>query len=88
MGKNRQDFFTVYLDGFSQAELVHISEQASAAEMPSATAAVHAAGTNWGIPRQLGKEVLKEDEFEVTLGRISFPRAVAGKLIALSSWFC
>ena len=74
---------------------MHISEQASAAEVPSATAAVHAAGTNWGIPRQLGKEVLKEDEFEVlgarvagTLGRISLPRAVAGKLIALSSWFC
>ena len=26
MNKSRQDFFTVYLDGFSQAELVHIAE--------------------------------------------------------------
>ena len=75
-----------------QPELVHISELASAAEVLSATAAVH---DNWGIPRQLAKEVLKEDEIEVlgarvagTLGRISLPRAVASKLIALSSWFC
>ena len=73
----------------------HTSELASAAEVPSATAAVHAAWTNWGIPIQLGKEVTKEHEIEVlgaqvvgTLGRISFPRAVANKLIVWSSWFC
>ena len=44
------------------------------AEVPSATAAVHAAWKNWRIPRQLG-------------GRILLPRAVASKLIALSSCF-
>ena len=71
MDKSQQDFFTVYLDGFSQAELVQISELASVAEVPSATAAVHAAWTNWGIPRQLGKEVLKEDEIEVLVARVA-----------------
>ena len=65
MNKSWKDFFTVYLDGFSQAELVHISELASAAEVPSVTAAVHAAWTNWRIPRHLGKEVIKENEIEV-----------------------
>ena len=93
--KSRQYLFTVYLDGFSQAEVVHISELASVAEVPSATAAVRAAWTTWGIPRQLGNEVKKKDKIEVlearaagTLGRISLPRAVACKLVALSSWFC
>ena len=96
LDKSRQDFFTVYLDGFSQAELVQISELASAAEVPSATAAVHAAwNNNRGIPKQLGKEVVKEDDIDVlgarvaaTFGRILLPRAVASKLIVLSLWFC
>ena len=57
MDKNRQDFFTFYLDGSSQTEVLHISESASAAEIPTATAAVHAAWAHWGIPRQLGKKV-------------------------------
>ena len=52
--KSQQDFFTVYLDVCSQAGLLHVSGLASAAEVPSATAVVHAAWTNWGIPRQLG----------------------------------
>ena len=55
MDKSRQDFFTVYIDGFSQAELVHISELASAAEVPSSTAAVHAAWNNRRIPKQFGR---------------------------------
>ena len=93
--KSRQDFFTVYLDGCSPAELEHVSESASAAEIPKGTAAVHAAWANWGIPRQLGKEDMKQDDLDVlgaralgTLGRISIPRTVGGRLIALSSWFC
>ena len=61
---------------------------ASAAELPSETAAVDAAWTNWGIPRQLGKKVVKANEIEVLGARVAGPRAVAGKLIALSSWFC
>ena len=80
IGKSRQDFFTVYLDGFSRAELVHISELASAAEIPTATAAVHAAWANWGSPRQPSKEVINQDDLDVlgsrvsgTLGRISLP---------------
>ena len=95
MDKSRQDFFTVNLDGFSQTELVHISELASAAEIPKATAAVHAAWANWGIPWQLGKEVIKQDEIFVlgarvsgSLGRISLPRTIVSQLTALSSWFC
>ena len=72
LDKSHQDVFTVYFDGFSQAELVHISELAEVpAEVPSATAAVHAAWTNWGIPRKLGNEGLsREDEIEVLGARM------------------
>ena len=38
-GQQPTDFFAVYLDDFNQAELVHISELASATEIPTATAA-------------------------------------------------
>ena len=41
MGNSQQNFFAVYLDDFDTAQLVHISELASAAEIPTATAAVH-----------------------------------------------
>ena len=87
MDKSRQDSFTVCSDGFSQAEVVHILELASAAEVPKATAAFHAAWANWGIPRT------RQDEIDVlgasgTLGRMSLPRTFVGQLIASSSWFC
>ena len=95
MDKSRQHFVTVYLHGFSQAELVHISELASAAKVSKATAAVHAAWANWGIPRQLRKQVVKQHEIDVlgarvsgALGRISLPRTIVSQLIAMSSWFC
>ena len=42
---------TMDKDAFSQAELLHVSELASAAEILKATAAVHAAWAHWGIPR-------------------------------------
>ena len=55
----------------------------------STAAAVHAAWANWGIPRQLGKTVIKQDDIDVlgarvsgTLDRISLPRTVVSQLIA------
>ena len=71
MDKSRQDFFTVYLDDFSQTELVHISELASAAESPTATAAFRAAWAAWEPPKQLGIEVFKQDEIDVLGARVS-----------------
>ena len=80
------------LNGQKPAGFLHSLPRRLQPEVPSATAAVHAAWTSWRIPRQVGKEVIKANEIDVlgvpvagTLGRILLPRPVAS--IALSSWF-
>ena len=89
---SRQDFFTVSWK--VSAKRNWCTSRSLPLLLPTGTAAVHAAWANWRIPRQLGKDVLKQDEIDVlgarksgNLGRISLPRAVVGQLIALSSWF-
>ena len=66
-----------------EAEFVHISELASAAEVPSGTAAVHAAWINWEIPREPGKEVFKEDEIKVLGARVA---GTSGRISPHEQW--
>ena len=73
MDQSRQVFFTVYLDGFSHAELVHISELASSAE----------------IPKEVIKQdeiVVLRARVLGSLGRTSLPRTIIS--LAITWGYC
>ena len=84
MDARMQSFFAISLDGFSQAELVHISFPVSRDATAPETAAVHEACEE---DRDIEVEALG-CRIACDLGRILLPRHVVSTLLSLASCFC
>ena len=87
-------FYSVYLDGFSHAELKHWNQLSNHEKWSWETQAVHEAWDRWGIPSQAEKAIVNELELETlgcringNAGVIAPPRSVDSRLIGLTAWF-
>ena len=93
-GSERASYLTVYLDNFTQAELIHWDRLAAESKESPEVRAVLEAWGRWGVPSQKSKAVLRSTEhqtlgcrIEGKLGLIGPPRQVLSELLGLTSWF-
>ena len=87
-------FCSVYIDGFSHAELKHWDQLSHPEKWSWEAEAVHEAWDRWGVPSQTGKAIVNELELETlgcridgNAGVIAPPRSVVSRLIGLTAWF-
>ena len=87
-------FYSVYLDGFSHAEVKHWDQLSRPERCSWEAEAVHEAWDRWGVPSQTGKAIVNVLELETlgcridgNAGVIAPPRSVVGRLIGLTAWF-
>jgi len=93
-GGARASALTIYLDNFTQAELIHWDRLSSLDEKSPEVKAVLAAWAHWGVPSQESKAVLRATEHQTLgcridgrRGVIGPPRPVVSELLGLTSWF-
>ena len=77
-GGARASTLTVYLDSFTQAELIHWDRLSSLDEKSPEVKAVLAAWAHWGVPSQESKAVLRATEHQTLGCRIDGRRGVIG----------
>ena len=87
-------FYSVYLDGFSHAELKHWDQLSHLVQWSWEAKAVHEAWDRWGVPSQTVKAIVNELELETlgcridgNAGVIAPPRSVVSRMIGLTAWF-
>ena len=88
-----QSWFSVYLDGFSQAEITHWTNLAKLTGDSPETRALQDVWAAWGVPRQEAKELTRVTEVEALgcridgiKGLIMPPRSVLANLLGLTAW--
>ena len=87
-------FYSVYLDGFSHAELKHWNQLSNPEKWSWEAEAVHEAWHRWCGPSQTEKAIINELELEPlgcridgNAGVIAPPRSVVSRLVGLTAWF-
>ena len=87
-------FYSVYLDGFSHAELKHRNQLSNPEKWSGEAEAVHEAWHRWGVTSQTDTAIINQLELETlgcridgNAGVISPPRSVVSRLIGLTAWF-
>ena len=87
-------FYSVYLDGFSHAELKHWNQLSHPEKWSWETEAVYEAWDRWRVPSQTEKAIVNDLEVETlgcridgNAGVIAPPRSVVSRLIGLTAWF-